>query len=417
MRCPFLALATHSDIWLDPWAKWVLYVLNSYRKLAREDRQLAEKIFSQARKYQSRDADTLNGAPVIMAHLLRELRWDFSDKPFQFSRPDDVDFCLLFGSQRFFHFWIGKVTNYSWSRPRDMIICGVFEIESWISPWPASCDNSLSNYDISDTVSSKLQALPITLSHARCILKFLFTGSMYDYPRKYKVGLATNPSYMHCGETDTHLHIFKLCPYIDPPCVPDHVPTTTWITGIMFEDSSSLQRRKLESHQFKDDFPSYRFVLHHNQDVFIDGSYFYSKCRRSARAIIEIFFPEADQFSFPVIGSDHSLQRAKLHALATSLKIFVGPMTIFSDNFTAVKGFDFSLASGYNLNILKGWNNYDLWEEIHLAAVRRLGDIYHMLLKLQLMVIIFVKTHIYHMVMKLQIDWLTNLHAFFFRNV
>ena len=43
MRCPYLAVSTHSDIWVDPWAKWVLHVLSTYRKLVRSDSELAHK--------------------------------------------------------------------------------------------------------------------------------------------------------------------------------------------------------------------------------------------------------------------------------------------------------------------------------------------------------------------------------------
>ena len=59
------------------------------------------------------------------------------------------------------------------------------------------------------------------------------------------------------------------------------------------------------------------YLLHHNLDIFIDVSCFYSKCRRFARAAVgSIYSPEVGSFSFPVKGADHSSQRAEIFALA-----------------------------------------------------------------------------------------------------
>ena len=96
MRCPFLILATHADVWLDPWAKWVHHVLSTYRKLIRSDPALACKILAQTRKYQPRENDTRNGAPVV------QLQWEPTGDNFVFRRQNDVDFDLTFGSQNFF---------------------------------------------------------------------------------------------------------------------------------------------------------------------------------------------------------------------------------------------------------------------------------------------------------------------------
>ena len=94
---------------------------------------------------------------------------------------------------------------------------------------------------------------------------------------------------------------------------------------------------------------------------------------------------------------------------SASLTISVGSVTIFSASSTAVKGFDLLRASGYNLNVSKGWDNYDLWEEIRLAAVRRLGDALKVAAHGRN---IRQDPYLSHG-MKLQIDWLTSLHALF----
>ena len=105
-------------------------------------------------------------------------------------------------------------------------------------------------------------------------------------------------------------------PYLQKPDIPDSIPNTSWTTGIIFEDDSVLDRRKKLFHQH-DDVPHGRpYLLHHNLDIFIDGSCFYSKCRRFARAAVGIYSPEVGSFSFPVEGADHSSQRAEIFALS-----------------------------------------------------------------------------------------------------
>ena len=142
MRCPFLTLATHADVWLDPWAKWAHRVLSTYRKLIRSDRALACKILAQARKFQPRENDTRNGAPVVLARIFKELQWEPTGGNFVFRRQNDVGFDLTFGSQNFFLPNPKDQSDnvYFCSRRSDMTIFGTFATapliyHSWDSLW------------------------------------------------------------------------------------------------------------------------------------------------------------------------------------------------------------------------------------------------------------------------------------------
>ena len=376
MRCPYLAVSTHSDIWVDPWAKWVHHVLSTYRKLARSDPELAHKILAQARKYNVRDNDTRNGAPVVLARIFKELHWEPVGDTFVFQRQNDVDFNLNYGSQQFFSSELERSIRHRLflqSAQRHENLWDVRDRPLDIPLMRFLVDNDMTDYDLSGVVASKLRSLPVSMQHARRILQFLFTGSMFDGPRKFNAGLATSDCCQHCFETATRLHIFQQCPYLQKPDIPDSVPNTSWTTGIIFEDDSVLDRRKKLFHQH-DHVPHGRpYLLHHNLDIFIDGSCFYSKCRRFARAAVGIYSPEVGSFSFPVEGSDHSSQRAEIFALAIALRLFSGNVTVYSDCATVVKGYELLQNNGFELSVLKGWDNLDAWESVCKAETRRLG--------------------------------------------
>ena len=179
MRCPYLAVSAHSDIWVDPWAKWVLHVLSTYRKLVRPDPELAHKILAQARKYNVRDNDTRNGAPVALARIIKKLHWESVGDTFIFQRQNDVGFNLNYGSQQFFASELERSIRHRlflqsaqrhdnlWDvrdRPLDIPLMRFF------------IDNDMTDYDLSGIVASKLRCLPVSMQHARRILQFLFTG-------------------------------------------------------------------------------------------------------------------------------------------------------------------------------------------------------------------------------------------------
>ena len=242
MRCPYLAVSTHSDIWVDPWAKWVHHVLSTYRKLARSDPELAHKILAQARKYNVRDNDTRNGAPVVLARIFKELHWEPVGDTFVFQRQNDVDFNLNYGSQQFFSSELERSIRHRLflhSAQRHENLWDVRDRPLDIPLMRFLVDNDMTDYDLSGVVASKLRSLPDSMQHARRILQFLFTGSMFDGPRKFKAGLATSDCCQHCFETATRLHIFQQCPYLQKPDIPDSVPNTSWTTGIIFEDDSA----------------------------------------------------------------------------------------------------------------------------------------------------------------------------------
>ena len=88
-----------------------------------------------------------------------------------------------------------------------------------------------------------------------------------------------------------------------------------------------------------------------------------------------IYSPERGVFQYPVAGPDHSPQRAELSALAVSLRLFNGEIHIYSDCATVVRGFNILKSSGFCLDLLNKWDNYDLWSEICQSLLVRNGPV------------------------------------------
>ena len=66
-------------------------------------------------------------------------------------------------------------------------------------------------------------------------------------------------------------------------------------------------------------------------------------------------------------------QRAEIFALAIALRLFSGNVTVYSDCATVVKGYELLQNNGFELSVLKGWDNLDAWESVCKAETRRLG--------------------------------------------
>ena len=379
MRCPFLATSTHSDVWIDPWAAWVLHVLSTYRKLTRINPVLCRKIFSQAKAYQAIPNDTMNGAPVVLARLLKDLGWTWTDDLFVWSRRSDTNFYLHSGSQTFFQEELERSVRqrlFAQSPIRHDNLGDAKDRHINIELTRFLADGDFASSDVSDVLAQHISQIPTSIQHAKRILPFLFTGSLFDGPRKQRAGLVDSTQCPLCQNDDeTLVHMFNECPVLDLPVVPEHVPQTSWTTGIIFESEEDLQKRRSRSSDFQRYELPGPFELTSNCDIFIDGSCFYSRSKRFKSAAVGIYSPERVVFQYPVAGPDHSPQRAELSALAVSLRIFNGEIHIYSDCATVVRGFNILKSSGFCLDLLNKWDNYDLWSEICQSLLVRNGPV------------------------------------------
>ena len=310
----------------------------------------------------------MNGAPVVLARLLKDLEWTWTDDLFVWSRRSDTNFYLHSGSQTFFQEELERSVRqrlFAQSPIRHDNLGDAQDRHINIELTRFLADGDFASSDVSDVLAQYISQIPTSIQHAKRILPFMFSGSLFDGPRKQRSGLVDSAQCPLCQDDKEKLvHMFKECPVLDLPVVPEHVPSTSWTTGIIFESEEDLQKRKTRFSNFQQyDLPG-PFDLTSNCDIFIDGSCFSSRSKRFKWAGVGIYSPERGVFQYPVAGPDHSSQRAELSALAVSLRLFNGELRIYSDCATVVKGFNILKSSGFCLDSLNKWDNFDLWAEI-----------------------------------------------------
>ena len=377
MRCPFLCLATFPDVWVDPWARWVLHILSTYRKLSRTNPNLVKKVCAQAKAFHG--IETRNGAPVALSRIIKELRWEWTEDPFVFAREDDLSFSLVNGSQDFF------MRELERSVRRVLFMCspercdnpgesrGRF-IDMKLTRFFA--DNDFSNQNVFGAVSDILQELPTTIEHARRILQYIITGSVYDGVRKFKAGIIATDQCEHCGERNTFLHSVKNCSAAQCPQFDISFPDTTWATGIFFESEETLNlRRRQFNNASVAHVPPPRELDSECSDVFIDGSCYRSYSKRFSQSAAAVYIPGICSFATELPGLDHSSQRSEISALNLALKMFQGNLQIYTDCSSVVKGFRLLQTDHFNCCSLHGWDNLDLWQDVCRSARQRQGSV------------------------------------------
>ena len=156
MRSPFLATSTHSDVWIDPWAAWV------------------------------------NGAPVVLARLLKDLGWTWADDPCVWSRRSDANFYLHSGSQTFFQEELERSVRQrlvAQSPIRHDNLGDAKDRHINIELTRFFADGDFASSDVSDVLAQHISQIPTSIQHAKLILPFMLTGSLFDGPRKQRSGL------------------------------------------------------------------------------------------------------------------------------------------------------------------------------------------------------------------------------------
>ena len=376
MRCPYLCMVSFNDLWVDPWARWVLHVLSTYRKLARTNPSLASKVFAQAKKFKGAENDTLNGAPAALSRILKELHWQWTDDQFVFTRDGDVMFSLVAGSQTFFLQELDRSVRRSLfmcspERHDNLGECRGRHVDVTLTRF--LLDNDFTNRDVFESVGHLVKALLTTIEHAQRILQYILTGSVYDHVRKFKASLVETESCPHCGDRNTFLHMSKVCSHLSRPSFAISIPETTWATGIFFESDSFAEFRASQHDVTISDLPDPTFL--EGNDVFIDGSCFHSVSKRVAQAASAVYVPGISQFSCKLPGLDHSSQRSEIFSLILAFRLFQGHMRVFSDCENVVKGFAVLQQCRFDATSICTWDNFDLWQEVCSLALLHEGEV------------------------------------------
>ena len=79
MRSPYLFFATHENVFLDPFARWVLHVFSKLRRISFSNSQLVVKVLKQVASRRSKPVWGENGVVAIVSLLCHELQWQVQD--------------------------------------------------------------------------------------------------------------------------------------------------------------------------------------------------------------------------------------------------------------------------------------------------------------------------------------------------
>ena len=161
----------------------------------------SKKVFVQTHKFRSIDGDTLNGAPAVLSRLFKDSlkNWAGNLRTTHLSST----------GQAFF--------NFPW--PKEAKVSkrvGKVRATVAVSIIPTAAMTFPTQYFLKSVWWS-----PITSYrhpwHGQWIVPYLMEGSLFDGPRKYKAGLAKSDSCPKCGCQNTHIHMFRDCPFSEKP--------------------------------------------------------------------------------------------------------------------------------------------------------------------------------------------------------
>ena len=364
MRSPFLFFATHEDVFLDPFAKWVLHVFSKLRRAVFTHPQLVVQILNRVASRRSKPKWGENGVEAVVAFLCHELEWQVEDADlFILSSHAGEKINLKHYSKTFFREELGRACRrYLLRQVPQRQDCHIGadlpDVDIFLTRFLE--DTSFQQSEDFSLLKPFLDRLPPDFSYTRAIVRCLHSGSIFTGPRLQAAGLCRTDLCSECGVREDHEHLFLHCPrFSETRPIRGCEDAISWFCGIFLEvDEVRAIRCDYAPNMWFPDFPD---RLHPASPVFVDGSTFFSKWAplRTAAAAVHV----ADQLDFAMLlpGKDQTSQRAELYAAVLALKATSGNITLVSDcaNFVSIAT---SLqAHGFDYDDLGALDNPDLW--------------------------------------------------------
>ena len=220
MRCPFHFMATSFDIFLDPWAKWVMHNLKWLRSEFWRDKQSIQADLEQVRRRmrdgQSRYFDPTAGGRVnILGYIFHELRWRISDDDvFVVHRESDTDLFLVRGSNRAFgvevarsiRAWLLRQAPHRQDFPKTE---QTRHIDIFLTRF--LLDTTFADRNDMMILRSFINRLPKPVERSRAIIKALLAGSVFTGKRLCAAGITKSNKCSTCRRVEDHAHLFHSC--------------------------------------------------------------------------------------------------------------------------------------------------------------------------------------------------------------
>ena len=386
VRCPFLALATYRDAFIDPFGKWVLHCFSKLRsrRIARRLPSLASSVMQQAKALAVVGGlkNSNNGVVAVFAFLCQELGFCIID-PYTFCLESHSGnrLNIVEGSnQNFRDFLENAVRRYLLRRAAKRHDCDVDDsipdIDTFLTRFLSDSDfRSESDFKF---LQPFLHRLPKDRRYTKAIIEALHSGAIYTGPRLKAAGLCHTDSCI-CGDIpENHQHLFQQCPaYEETRPVRGTEHALSWSTGV-FLVPPELEEMRRNGHSLTQ-FPAHQDRVQVEGAVFVDGSAYHEQWRVLRVSAAAIVAPGVFERSCVLPGNDHTSQRAELYAAVWALKATTGPVTIASDCATVVNRALALKNHLYDCAETINFDNHDLWqlfiEEVLREGVREVSFI------------------------------------------
>ena len=382
MRCPFHFMATSFDIFLDPWAKWVMHNLKWLRSEFWRDKQSIQADLEQVRRRmrdgQSRYFDPTAGGRVnILGYIFHELRWRISDDDvFVVHRESDTDLFLVRGSNRAFgvevarsiRAWLLRQAPHRQDFPKTE---QTRHIDIFLTQF--LLDTTFADRNDMMILRSFINRLPKPVERSRAIIKALLAGSVFTGKRLCAAGITKSNKCSTCRRVEDHAHLFHSCKlYEDTRPTKQSIrsmPDDSWYSGIIFESRQARSlRTQLQSAQaFNRDFPLHRVSC---SLAFVDGSCFRERWHLLSSGASAVVFEDGTTVTQELPGLYPSSQRAEIWAIVLALKHSCGNIRIGSDCAGVVNTFAWLAANSWEPSLLASVDNADLW----MLVIELMGD-------------------------------------------
>ena len=377
MRCPFLLFATLQDPWLDPFAKWLQHVMLKLRRLAYLKPELVRVVLEKVQS-NTQSMRTSNGIASVVAFLFAEVGWKVYDAS---------NLTILLADQRVISFKDGSREAFLEEMARDIRTYLINQSPCrYDNPTPGQYgtpDVFLTRFLLDTTFAANddfrflrghIEALPRNIQYTRGILSALLSGSIYNGFRYAAAGLKHNNSCPHCGQEESHRHMFCDCEAVQEHRPPQgDEPLLSWVTGIFFEPPEFRQDLPSTRDTWKLPLIEERWRPH--SAVFVDGSVFNQRWVPIRAGASAATVPGLFKHSVAVQGASVNSFRCELFALILALHLTAGDVVIATDCASVLRRAKFLQSQNFLWDCTFQFENPDLWEMFLDVARKHDGNI------------------------------------------
>ena len=376
MRCPFHFMATCCDVFMDPWAKWVIHNLKWLRSEFWRNKQTLEadlvEVRHRMREGQAYNFDpTVGGRVNILGHIFKELRWQISEHDvFLVHRESDTDLFLVQGSNKAFSIEVARsvrawllrqaANRQDFAKTHETKHIDIFLTRFLL-------DTTFAERRDMEVLQSFLNRLPKPIERARAIAKALFEGSVFTGKRLCAAGIAQSDKCSTCHCPEDHAHLFQSCKQYQDTRPTKHsiqsMPSDSWHSGIIFESqrAQELRSRAQSPPVFSHETPCYPVLC---SLAFVDGSCFRERWHLLSSGASAVVFENGMTVTQELPGMFASSQRAEIWAVVLALRFSCGSIRIGSDCACVVNTFTWLAANRWEHALLASVDNADLWKVV-----------------------------------------------------